>query len=272
MADTFILFPNLPKELRLQIWEHTLQPRALTLHCATDRSAGAIEPFLLKLFVSSPRRTIFPLNKQDAVDELVRLSPSNIPPLGALAACEESRSVALSRGYRAWRMDNKAGEVLDVMWHPDIDIVCFSGPHLRLLPQLYTEIFYLQFPHEATEVRKIAIPSSHWRESWGERLDRIEHWLKFGSLREIILVVDKAFETKIVRRLEEHQQPNEGGGPWFVPGNIEEALEKAKLMKPGIDWQVPSVRVVRDEASVLKVHDLELALRCYPCEDLGINA
>jgi hypothetical protein len=271
MPETFTLFPLLPKEIRLLIWEQTITPRVLSLHCKTYDTygtGGAIEPFLLKLFVSSPKRNTFPFTKADAVDEIVRFSISHIPLLPALAVCNESREVIITGcGYKAWEVDDINGDSSYFLWNPKLDIIAFAGPHARLLPQLYAEIFYLQFPEEVEEVERLAVPSSHWKESWGQRIDRAEHWVRFTALREMVVVVDEEFEKRCVRKIREEFYINREA--WYIPNNIVPALEKGKEMRPDVEWRVPDVRAVRDEGGILEGANLRFKLRCYPCPDIN---
>jgi hypothetical protein len=271
MPETFTLFPLLPKEIRLLIWEQTITPRVLSLHCKTYDTygtGGAIEPFLLKLFVSSPKRNTFPFTKADAVDEIVRFSISHIPLLPALAVCNESREAIITGcGYKAWEVDDINGDSSYFLWNPKLDIIAFAGPHARLLPQLYAEIFYLQFPEEVEEVERLAVPSSHWKESWGQRIDRAEHWVRFSALREMVVVVDEEFEKRCVRKIREEFYINREA--WYIPNNIVPALEKGKEMRPDVEWRVPDVRAVRDEGGILEGANVRFRLRCYPCPDIN---
>jgi 2EXR family len=273
MPETFTLFPLLPKEIRILIWELAITPRVLSLHCKTYDtygSGGAIEPFLLKLFVSSPKRYTFPFTKTDAVDEIVRFSIAHIPLLPALCVCNESRqSLITGGGYKAWEVDSIDGDSQYFLWNPKLDTIAFAGPHPRLLPQLYAEIFYIQFPDEAKEVERLAVPSSHWKDSWGPRIDRAEHWIRFAALKEMVVVVDVEFERACVRRVMEDDVYTGGVDPFSVPGDIMMALEKGKAMRPDVEWRVPDVRVVRDKNGILEGADLYLTLRCCPCPDLN---
>jgi hypothetical protein len=274
MPQTFTLFSLLPKEIRLLIWEQTITPRVLSLHCKTYDtygSGGAIEPFLLKLFVSSPKRYTFPFTKADAVDEIVRFSISHIPLLPALAVCNESREAIITGcGYKAWEVDDINGDSSYFLWSPKLDTIAFAGPHPRLLPQLYSEIFYLQFPEEVEEVERLAVPTSHWKEAWGPRIDRAEHWTRFTALREMVAVVDEEFEKRCARKIRDEFYNSQHGEAWYIPNNIVSALEKGKEMRPDVEWRVPDVRAVKDKSGILEGSDF-FKLRCYPCRDINMS-
>jgi hypothetical protein len=272
MAETFTLFPLLPKEIRLQIWEQTTTPRVLSLHCKTYDTygtGGAIEPFLLKFFVSFPKRDTFPITKADAVDEIVRFSISHIPQLPALAVCNESREAIIKGcGYKAWEVDDINGDSSYFLWNPKLDIISLAGPHPRLLPQLYAEIFYIQFPEEVEEVERLAVPSSHWKEAWGPRIERAEHWTRFTALREMVVVVDEEFEKRCAREIRDRFYRSQHGEAWYIPNNIPSALERGRGMRPEVGWRVPDVRAVRDEGGILEGPHVRFRLRCWPCPDV----
>ena len=122
-------------------------------------------------------------------------------------------------------------------------------------------------------MERLAVPSSHWKEAWGPRVERAEHWTRFTALREMIVVVDEVFEKKIARFEKERR---EVGGhyytpaeTWYIPNNIPNALEKGREMRPEVKWRVPDVRAVRDESEILEGTNMQFKLRCFPCPDLN---
>lgn len=207
--------------------------------------------------------------KRERLSRLVRLTLDFIDHIPINSVCHESRDVVLNAGYRTWTLYNKKGARRDVLWNPLFDTIALVGPHTHGAPQFYTQILELQFASQAKDIQKLAMPTTNWRppqQGDEEPLDIATRWLLLESLREIVIVIDEAWEKRFVKRL----RPALGGRHRFeIPRDIEMSLQKCKENAPA-DWDIPTLRVVSQESEILGQKNIHMSLRCLPCLDLGI--
>jgi hypothetical protein len=172
--------------------------------------------------------------------------------ISALSVCTESRDIALGCRYRSWKMRNLKGEVLNMMWSPQLDIIDFldgmasTSSYVGPAPNPLA-LFEKQFPDEVKEVRFVALSSSHWELNLHKSVDGVWPLIDFTSLRELAVVVDQEHEQTCVDALESAlsavaannaSAPNAfappptafGGtniviGPWAIPQDLEQNLD-----------------------------------------------
>jgi hypothetical protein len=187
-----------------------------------------------------------------------------------MAVCRESRAVLLSNGYKRWKIVHQNGQVRYVTWKPSIDTVFLKEDSFHHFYEPL-HLFYKQFPTQVLEVDRIAIPSSLWDRGASHAPTRqFVPPIPF-KLRELIVVVDDEFERAYVERLKAWGVAPSPNNPetWVIPRDIATVLEREG--RHSSLWTVHKVRIVRGERGVLSGDDLELRLRCYPCEALGLG-
>lgn len=261
MSDSpkFPLFRFLPPELRLMIWEFSLSPRLLSLHC--ESLIECYRPAYNISMVLHRRRSLgVPVSeKRERLSGLMRLTPVSIDPIPISSVCYESREVVLKSGYRTWRFYNQEGRGKDVLWNPTLDTVAMVGPHTRGFPSFYPQMLEILFPSQANDIQKLAIPTSSWQslpeyigERWKEDASR---WLSMGNLEEIVVVVDETWERE---RMEWINPALPMRDRFQIPEDIETSLRK-------YSEATPAVRVVRHESGIMGQEDIHMSLRCSGC-------
>jgi len=258
--STFPLFSSLPLEVRYLIWEQTFNPRLIPLRF--DRLTSAHDTYLHSSDLS---RNL--TNKPHELRKHIRITLSNfaLPPprVFALETCKESRAAGLKYGYRSWRMRDRTRR-RDVMWNPALDTVFFPSREISFNPSYLTEVLYIQFPGEATQITRLAIPSTCWDVTKARQLRMVARWMKLRMLKEVVTVVHEEYERSIIMF-----STNSHGliETWRLPGDIQARLDQV-MQERATGWNVESSRVVWNEAGILSGEDLKINLRCYPCEDL----
>jgi len=118
-------------------------------------------------------------------------------------------------------------------------------------------------------IQKLALPTTAWHLESTQKTESkkvADRWLKFENLRELVVIVDEAWETRNVEGIStNHYQQH----LFEIPGDIDISLRRCKENAPA-DWELPALRVVRHENEILGQEDLQMRLRCFPCPDLGI--
>lgn len=184
--------------------------------------------------------------------------------------CRESRAALLANGYKRWKIVRQNGQVRYVMWKPSIDTVFLKEDSFHHFYEPL-HLFYEQFPTQVPEVERIAMPSSLWDGDASYAPTRQFVPLIPFKLRELVVMVDDEFERAYVERLKARGVAPGPNDPemWVIPRDITTALEREG--RHSSLWTVPNVRIVRGERGVLSGDDLELRLRCYPYEALGLG-
>jgi hypothetical protein len=192
--NSFHLFPHLPLEIRLLIWELSLVPRIIPLYC--DKFGASATTSTLVRHFWNPHLSFTISENQSFLDKNIHFTTSiSLTRVPALSACQESRQAAVNRGYRPWKLKSRNDDgVRDVMWNPNIDVVSFEGSYKEWIPCLYTNIFSTQFPAETKVVQNLALPRSSFAdlENGKKHTDRFR---EFEGLREIIVLGNSGFEN-----------------------------------------------------------------------------
>ena len=140
MLEGFHLYPYLPRETRLQIWElaaYPLPPQIIPLELQHHLSHSDIPPTHLADYV-----TLMDYNRNQ--DIWARFYTTNIEPSEILSillsTCAESRAVAFRMGYKKWTLKDKKYKIKDVIWNPNIDVVAIVGKHDESLVRWYLSV------------------------------------------------------------------------------------------------------------------------------------
>ena len=265
---------GLPKPVRNILWEMTLTPRVLSLQYRRVFHAECDD-------IQCCTLSIRPSPQTDDTCSFMYISCNNISSIPCLSICREARSYALSRGYRAWRLQDTLGRTRNVMWNPDLDTVFFDGLTQNLGRDFfYNDIIARQFPDEMMEVQFLALLSSHWPSEvprispvqFRERHLLPEPMLQFKALSELCVVLDGPYEfgyAQVIKSSQNRpvnaQQPSTS---WTVPDDIEEVFRIEKTKAPESNSNVPKVRFVKSQHKIINGSGESMILRCYPCPDL----
>lgn len=248
-------FPSLPLELRLMIWELTLTPRVIPLIC----ERAYYEDFVgVDRFVSTPEGP-------EALE--FAIADNDIPIVSALYICQESRRVALNRGYRPWKLYNLSNEIKLVMWNPAIDTVYFGD---SFAPDGLLRVMSQRYPIETQQLRHMALPTKHWGSANnGVQVERVDYWMQFENLEDLCVVIDLPYEYQkaVYAKLPSQEFPGLNPHPWTIPFDIEADFEEF-YQREVPEFKIPILRVVEDEEDILSGQSMEMVLRCHPCEDM----
>ncbi|KAF4626144.1 hypothetical protein G7Y89_g12018 [Cudoniella acicularis] len=230
--------PNLPYELRRQIWEFTFEPREIHFNVKSARLAQAGRIFLYHLVVQEIEKPV------------------------AFSVCYESRDFAQIR-YRRWRLRNKDGKVGTIFWYPTIDVVTLLHAPSPSVPGMAFSIFAAQFPYEVKEVQRLALPTSLYPVDQHFNVTHIWPLIDFTNLRELLITVDREHEQN-VRNPPGTQRPL--ASQWSVPFNINGHIDFLRVHYENFGPEYhplgpkPTVRVVGDQSRILSSDDLVLML------------
>jgi hypothetical protein len=278
----FLLFPLVPKELRLQIWALSLEPRVLKLQCSVrPLDFHSLPNFLYLVGGYGPPFRHFTFDWPERPQEpyfTVTLEPYEYTPPPILEVCKESRDIAFENGYKAWEIEDEKGERKIVMWNPEIDFVLLEEEDRIANP---LEIFLEQFPGQAKEVRRVAAWSSMWK--WGAHADvkKLHPLAQMNRLRQFAVVIDEAFERAQVEALRPASSLlgrwRREEALWEIPRDVTMCFNKARRRylqnNPGAEEMgVVEMRVVRNPDALLGDEDLSLKLRKWPCDILGFDS
>jgi len=282
----FSLFPLLPKELRLQIWESTFSPRLLSLQYIKSKGRKGwpcLQQMLCyqlqypRQYPTPPDDQRIPLSRMpEWLAQVFRLILVSADPISTMSVCHESRACGIRSGYRTWKLRNHEGYEREVFWNPIFDTVAFVGPYSEnWIPDFLTRIFMIEFPSQTQEIQKMALPTTSWRHWDGENFYQTAFLLPYESLREIVFVLDEPWERRNIEKYTPHSpfyRKQLAGGlyPFELPRDIEKVLENDKKKHAPARWKVPAVRVVREESEILGQTSTKMVLRCFPCPDLGM--
>ncbi|PVH74692.1 hypothetical protein DL98DRAFT_593897 [Cadophora sp. DSE1049] len=264
MAENFTIFNALPTELRLLIYEHSLSPRIIPLHCQIQCSLSKPGTYLYHSFLQPPSDRQSSRSRElppSIVDIRVHFAAaSHIEPATILQVCRESRQFAIQHGYRIWKLRDEFWNTRDVMWHAGLDIVSLGTPHRASIPRFYGELFKRQFPVEVQRVRAIAVPVASWKEKHREKVELGECWKGYTALRRIVVVMGDAVKRK-GKGVVEHDTCKLVCGMRMGLGKMVEGGKG--------EWKVPAVLLVGGEGDILRAEEMEMRLDCDPCPSNG---
>lgn len=133
----------------------------------------------------------------------------------------------------------------------------------------FLQLFVAQFPLQATQVQRLAVSSCLWESLNHDVVSRIWPVVECKSLKELIVDIDRAYETTIIR-----SKPFATTKPWNLPQDVEKMVvfvkEHHQKWAPHAiheDWS-PVIRVSwdkRDEFLRTDEKTSEVVLRCFPC-------
>jgi len=266
--DSFTLFPELPFEIRLLIWESTLSPHIISLvpieYPRGDQSRAV------------PWHLVAETRPGSYEGISARFSIPDVPSHAILHVSRESRNAVFNRGYRVWKMENQLGHTRNVVWHPDIDAIALPPKQQNLQSGqmnyhfYYPKLFSLQYPEETRIARNVALPTSLWQRSRYRWILWYGQLSNFKSLSQLIMVVDKEYERFRVECLITNQRASNRLGVFILPQEIEETFERGQQTRPNLVMNIPFVRVVGTLEGILKGEALQISLQCNPCEYLNM--
>ncbi|EPE32019.1 hypothetical protein GLAREA_12101 [Glarea lozoyensis ATCC 20868] len=139
----FSLFPKLPHEIQLMVWECLLKPRIIHI---TD---------LISYLNGDDKKRCNP--KGAKTDELKLCTPfalNNFTAVSPLSICHSSRQFCLSRGYKILLLSTLSKKTMLIMWNPEIDYIALQGRMDRfLLPENLSRYH----PEFAAETRNLIL-------------------------------------------------------------------------------------------------------------------
>jgi len=190
-SENFPIFTLFPKEIRLEIWEHSIEPRVITFEFEHYNFNPRRAPQHLYLVGGDPPYTHFEIDvpqRPTSPYYIVQACPRVLasPPL--LSTCRESREVALRCGYRFWTIENQVLGRIDMMWNPSFDFVSLELSSLNDKP--FLDVFVEQFPEQVKQIRHLAF----WLPSWPEEEEEdVALWLfipRFSKLAELAVIIE----------------------------------------------------------------------------------
>lgn len=273
LLTTFSLFPDLPKELRLQIWARAVEPRVLRLRCSIQPlHFYNITPSLYLIGGYGPPHQHFTLNQPPRPQEpyfTVHLEPHEYSPPPLVSVCKESRDIAFETGCKIWPMSSSSNRVI---WNPRLDSILLEEEHRVENP---LDVFLQQFPEQAREVRRLAAWSSVWKRSAHADVEKLFPLMEM-ALDEFVVVADEEFERLQVEALRTESRRG-AQVAWKIPESLGICYLKAQARylgsHPGANVRKPPVmRVVQSPEGLLEGEALNLALRVWPSESMGFGS
>jgi len=262
------------------IWAQSLEPRVISLECEVDSFDIRHPPNFLYLLGGDIPYTHFTMNTQERPTEpyfVAHLYPSHIQSPPVLAACQESRQIALSSGYQPWTIESYTRGSLDIMWNPNVDVISL-GREPFLHDSASFSIFLNQFPKQAKEVQRMATRSTHWRISRYNPLHDLYPLTYFQALRELF-VDDGDFWGQDESSQKVHGWRRTNGLAYQIRTIVWEligigigtgrtvATEIPDL--PSSVWNPPKIHIVKDEDEILSEQEVdEMRLICVSREDI----
>lgn len=203
--DTFTVFPCLPPEIRIAIWEASFPFRELQF-CYRGLE-----------YKGPPRKqSKFGIKRE----ERIRTRPllicasdwnTNCPserylPIVASYVCRESRRVALKAGYKMWDQDLRPNERMDYprYWNPAYDTVYFLDVyHEWYKPGLPFSLLWLSTPgcknrafiQQIQLAKWFNIPRRLWNKNGVDKEGMVEVWCGDGDLEEMMVVLAHAYKN-----------------------------------------------------------------------------
>ena len=179
--------------------------------------------------------------------------------------CQKSRRLALSKGYKAWRIERRDGKVRDVMWNPSMDAILFVDAYTSHCFDLFLE----QFPEQVKEVENLALPDSFWlANNVIKPFTKTKLWrplMKFTTLKRLFVRLDKESWERWVGKLGRMDDPGS-----LFPNNVgrdlidaakEEYQDNHPTLCCPIHIDAPRVSVMWSYDLVRRGEDIELQLK-----------
>jgi hypothetical protein len=167
------------------IWQHSLIPHFISLSCKIYNFASQHAPSFIFFLGGDEPYTHFTMEEIPRPSSpyfTAHLEPVEVSAPSALFTCRESRHLAQSNGYKAWRMVHHNGKIRDVMWNPSKDTVLLVEADARHSFDLFLE----QFPTQVREIQRLAISQFNLTRLWPSLMN-------FTALIKLYLFVDKSF-------------------------------------------------------------------------------
>jgi hypothetical protein len=273
----FPRFPSLPKEIRLIIWELSLTPQLISVTSQISPFIPHHAPRFLYFLGGDPPFQNFTLDDNIRPNEpyYTALSyPSSSTPPPLLSTCQESRAVALGKGYVSWKVANEHNvtEVREMMWNPGIDVIYFrSQEEERQLFRDEIDLFCKQFPVQAAQIQRLATVSSWWSTgAWKVGCPFMDPkvLLAFEELRDLVVVMDDKVDEGYMKRL--GSECWEHNVEWMrIPLGLEETFDRERelvsvLERQKKEWGMVEgprdSRIVVDEMGILSGYNLALEI------------
>jgi hypothetical protein len=247
--DSSGLFPLLPVEVRLLIWESAFVPQILTFEIEAYRKDE--DPTAVPYYVIHNRQ---PDPNAERLRSWVsgRCVPVHVPPQATYKMCQEARHLAFALGYQTLRLEKRGGLARRFIWNPGKDFISlpqsmyYNDVHRspRIPQYIWPKVFAAQYGEVASLVQNIALPTSLWY-----RVPVENSWLnrslsKYASLQQFVLIVDEDFERERVKSLISLNYAEPQWGSWALPHDAVQAFDKYHNDHP--DIPCPDVRVVAD--------------------------
>jgi hypothetical protein len=179
-------------------------------------------------------------------------------------------------------MYDQKGGVRAVMWNPSLDFVVFKDHGSRLWSPM--DVFVQQYPEQAKQARRVGAMSSVWKLDLNPRraVEVVGPLLRMAAVAEFVVLIDEEYERELVEqaKLWEQSPGWRGRYGWQVPSDVRECIVSSfqemwgggdeELERELSDWKVPQVRVVWNEEGLFDDEALDLRLRTWPCDSLGM--
>jgi hypothetical protein len=236
--NSFTCFPRLPKELRDIIWSHSLLPQLISLSCTVYTFTPQNAPLFMYLLGGDEPFTHFTMDTPERPTSpyyTAHLEPVGIVTLTAFSVCRESRSLAYSKGYQARRMAHRDGKVRDLIWNPFKDTVLLLA---EADPLRYLDLFFEQFPTQAKEIQKLALPRSFGRSSTETDIQ----FMNLPALGELLIMFDKEYFDDWIEAKDDGPM-NRLRFPCCVGRSLWSTIEKHRKWQGSCAVKVPRVSV-----------------------------
>jgi len=204
----FKLFPLLPPEIRLTIWELSFEPRSISLVYSSLPQNWPSKPTPLMPFPDDYDVARLLHN----IHEKFWFTPMKTSIPAVFQVNREAREAAMSR-YESWAVTDWRGRVKTVRWNPEIDLVAL--PEGDVKSTLCG--FFCQFPHVAMNTRRLALPTRSRTDvinsGWGRHLHELHPWLyPFRKLDELVILL--------------HPKAVDNGGGYWIEEILPHAVER----------------------------------------------
>jgi hypothetical protein len=167
------MFPLLPIDIRLLIWESAFNPQIIPL-LAEGYGKGEDKTALPHYIIQRwPRPD--PNRQIDRNMWTGRFVPEHMPEQAIFQVSHESRHLTFTLGYRVWKMQKRGGLVRNMMWNPALDFVSFpkwsfvgmgNDTPPEVYPYHWLRMFAKQHPEEASVAQNLALYTSIWFRLW----------------------------------------------------------------------------------------------------------
>lgn len=236
-GDTFTLFPLLPKELRVQIWNHALSPRVIPFHRDRDqgRFAGTRPAKFMALTTFNPSLEIIP------------------------RVCAESLAI-FQKKYMEWDVWDVRKGVSVTKIDPDQDVVYFSHGFAGNIDHKLLGEFASQYPIQTKRIKTLALPAILSSDAISG-VEILKSLRLFPCVNKLIIVLGHTYGPGLQggdpvldfsRSMLWGERSESGRGVWNLPDGAQDALETLKR-EQWPDWKIPEVVIAKFLDDVLSV-------------------